>query len=598
MLPPHNIGNQENSFQGSPFPNDVVHQQVARIISGRAFRKSNRLQRLLKFIVDATVSGEMDSLKEWVIGTDVYDRGKDFDPRLDPIVRTECRRLRRKLNEYYETEGREDDLVIEVPKGSYIPNFRTRRDDDLFKLPGETIDGYVVLERLDESPDSVTYRVRENISGHVFALTVISGVALAQPGAREALDADFRAATALHHENICRIYKIEHSGLNICVTIEYFAGLSVTDVVDRRAPAWGQTIEIVQQLIRGLSAAHCLQIVQGNLHPGNVLVLFDEVSEKPVVKIVDFGMRFLAGRRNSGTDEKRSDVYGAGTVLHKLFTGSLPECGTSDIVWRQEIPEEYRPALGAVLARCLAPNPADRYADAMELERALHFLTINRRLAARNEDKQSRLSATLREAMARLREIMGLAGRRRYVAAALLWGLAITAPSGALWVRRQEGSRPTFIRRLAVLPVECPSGDQECELLGRAFTASLNRRLTKTNSLDVVTVDAARQPKGMKMPLSEIGSRLTVDHVLTGTIDKTSNTRRFTERIIRVEDEAVELTSHFECSWETLLEIQSRVVSDVIARVDGFASRRQPQGDPSGLAETLKGAILPAASIP
>ena len=64
--------------------------------------------RLLEFIVDVTVKGERNSLKEWVIGTDVYDRGKDFDPRLDPIVRTEIRRLRRKLAEYFETEGRED----------------------------------------------------------------------------------------------------------------------------------------------------------------------------------------------------------------------------------------------------------------------------------------------------------------------------------------------------------------------------------------------------------------------------------------------------------------------------------------------------------
>lgn len=126
----------QDSVSGSPIQDDIVYQQVSRIIESRAFKKSIRLRRLLEFIVDATIRGEAASLKEWVIGTDVYCRGKDFDPRLDPIVRTEIRRLRRKLREYFETEGREDAFVIVIPKGSYIPCFRERCDDDVAKLAG------------------------------------------------------------------------------------------------------------------------------------------------------------------------------------------------------------------------------------------------------------------------------------------------------------------------------------------------------------------------------------------------------------------------------------------------------------------------------
>ena len=142
-------GKQENRPRGSPIPNDIVYQQVSRIIVSRTFKKCNRLRCLLEFIVDATVKGETNSLKEWVIGTDVYNRGSDFDPRLDPIVRTEIRRLRRKLGEYFETEGRGDVVVIEVPKGSYIPCFRDRRDDDTFKLSGGTIGDYSVVDRFE-----------------------------------------------------------------------------------------------------------------------------------------------------------------------------------------------------------------------------------------------------------------------------------------------------------------------------------------------------------------------------------------------------------------------------------------------------------------
>ena len=237
MVTPRDTGRQENSMRGLPIPDSVVYRQVARITVSRAFRRCIRLRRLLEFIVDVTVKGERNSLKEWVIGTDVYNRGKDFDPRLDPIVRTEIRRLRRKLDEYFETEGREDAVVIEVPKGSYIPSFRDRRDEDFFKLPGETIDDYFVLDRFDESFDTVTYRVRENTSEQVFALKVISVAALASPEVRQVLEADTVPAAALQHENICRVHRSEHSGQNIYIITECFEGQETEDSVDRNPPS-------------------------------------------------------------------------------------------------------------------------------------------------------------------------------------------------------------------------------------------------------------------------------------------------------------------------------------------------------------------------
>ena len=62
-----------------------------------------------------------------MIGVEVFDRGPSYDPRLDPIVRVEARRLRAKLLLYYEGEGKDDGLVIEFPKGTYQPVFRTRQ---------------------------------------------------------------------------------------------------------------------------------------------------------------------------------------------------------------------------------------------------------------------------------------------------------------------------------------------------------------------------------------------------------------------------------------------------------------------------------------
>ena len=103
---------------------EAIRAQVRKIISSRTVARSERLARFLEFTVSETLAGHSDQLKEFVIGVEVFDRKQEYDPRLDPIVRVEARRLRMKLKKYYETEGTHDTLRIEYPKGSYAPAIR------------------------------------------------------------------------------------------------------------------------------------------------------------------------------------------------------------------------------------------------------------------------------------------------------------------------------------------------------------------------------------------------------------------------------------------------------------------------------------------
>jgi TolB-like protein len=107
---------------------ESIRAQVRKIIASRAMARSGRLARFLDFTVSQTLEGHGDQLKEFVIGVEVFDRRQDYDPRLDPIVRVEARRLRMKLAKYYETEGLADALTIEYPKGGYAPAIRLGRD--------------------------------------------------------------------------------------------------------------------------------------------------------------------------------------------------------------------------------------------------------------------------------------------------------------------------------------------------------------------------------------------------------------------------------------------------------------------------------------
>ena len=99
---------------------------MGRILASRHFSRTTRLARLLRHVIEQTLAGCAGALKEYSIATAVFDKPETFDPRLDAIVRVQARAMRARLDAYYETEGREDDLVIRCFPGTYAPSFELR----------------------------------------------------------------------------------------------------------------------------------------------------------------------------------------------------------------------------------------------------------------------------------------------------------------------------------------------------------------------------------------------------------------------------------------------------------------------------------------
>ncbi len=116
------IGSTPRGVTNEPSSEDRQNQ-VHRIVHSNTFRSAATLQSLLQFLTSKTISGEADSLKEYTIGVEALGRKSDFDPKIDPIVRVQSHRLRVKLKEYYETEGSNDPILIQFPKGHYVPTF-------------------------------------------------------------------------------------------------------------------------------------------------------------------------------------------------------------------------------------------------------------------------------------------------------------------------------------------------------------------------------------------------------------------------------------------------------------------------------------------
>lgn len=120
------MGARAAAIAPGKIPDKAVRQQLNRILASKTFLQVDRLKRFVGFIVGETLAGRGGDLKEYVIGVQVFGKESSFDPRTDPIVRVQARRLRTRLARYYLDEGNADEVVVDLPKGGYAPVFRPR----------------------------------------------------------------------------------------------------------------------------------------------------------------------------------------------------------------------------------------------------------------------------------------------------------------------------------------------------------------------------------------------------------------------------------------------------------------------------------------
>src|SRR5579864_5214143 len=118
--------------QPSEVSNGVDHAKIApaevrgaltRVLQSPEFRASRRSQDFLRYVVERTLDGQAESLKERTIGIDVFARSAEYDPSNDATVRVKAGEVRKRLGIYYATEGLHDDIRIDLPAGTYVPDF-------------------------------------------------------------------------------------------------------------------------------------------------------------------------------------------------------------------------------------------------------------------------------------------------------------------------------------------------------------------------------------------------------------------------------------------------------------------------------------------
>jgi TolB-like protein/tetratricopeptide (TPR) repeat protein len=123
-----------------------VREELDRLLQSALFLQSDRLARFLRFAIENALAGNTDVLKEYVIGTEVYDRKPPYHPSQDSIVRTEARRLRTKLKDYYESEGKQNPVFIYFRPGTYVPLFRRNESLSGLAMGGPSPQGDLLVK--------------------------------------------------------------------------------------------------------------------------------------------------------------------------------------------------------------------------------------------------------------------------------------------------------------------------------------------------------------------------------------------------------------------------------------------------------------------
>ncbi|MGI9342947.1 MAG: hypothetical protein ACR2QV_08845 [Gammaproteobacteria bacterium] len=147
----------KNQQQPGSLPDAInesaVGAELGRILDSPDFKATPRSRDFLRYVVDETLAGRADRIKGYTVAVEVFGRDESFDPSVDPIVRIEAGRLRRALEHYFLTAGSADSLIIDVPKGSYVPAFRLNNGADRSATPASNKPSILILPFVNLSTD-------------------------------------------------------------------------------------------------------------------------------------------------------------------------------------------------------------------------------------------------------------------------------------------------------------------------------------------------------------------------------------------------------------------------------------------------------------
>ena len=460
---------------------------------------------------------------------------------------------------------------------------------------GSRLGPYVIVAPLGAGGMGEVWRARDERLGREVALKVLPTTLFDDEERRERFEREARLLATLTHPNVATLYAFEEirvspsSAPRPVLTMELVEGPTLRRLLDGGRPPLRRALRIAAAAADGLAATHAKGIVHRDLKPENVVVTDDDV-----VKILDFGIAKPSPLAAAGRDETlpeaalgttpgsflgtvgymspeqaagedvdfRSDQFAFGTILYELTTGerawTKPTAAETLVaILREDPPHLARvPApLRRIVGRCLAKDPAGRFASTRDLARDVRDLLEGPHAVTEEATAPASAPVVPRPASA-------VRGRK---AVAIVAGAGVFLAAGLAIARLARSRSDTgAIASLAVLPFEEAAGDPRDEYLRDGLTESLIDRMSHLPALRVMARATVFRFKGARDPL-EAGRNLGVAAVVAGRVQRRGDRIAVSAEAVDVKTGARLWGAQFDRPSGDLVRVEAELASDLAA---------------------------------
>ena len=439
---------------------------------------------------------------------------------------------------------------------------------------GQTLGHYRIESQLGAGGMGIVYRAYDTKLQRTVAIKLVGERFSGEPTARERLLREARTASSLNHPHICTIYEVGEEDGRVYIAMEYVEGRPLGDLFQATRPA-ETVVRYGLQIADALAHAHEHGIVHRDLKASNVLV-----TPEGRAKVLDFGLakrmpkEDLAERptRSDSDDsltragqivgtlhhmapevlqgeaaDPRTDIWALGVLLYELAKGDLPFQGRTHFEVThaiqgqspQALPESVGPGLSAVILRCLAKEPGQRYQRAGEVRAALEAI----------QSGSSQVPAFPRAVAP---------SRSR-----LFWGTGTAVVVGLLALAVQKSCPKPTIDSVAVLPFANVGANPDQEYLGDGIAESVIASLSQLARLKVIAFSSVARYKGPDLDLRKIAQELKVAAVVTGKVEQRGDVLVIRADLVDAADGRELWGQKFDRKVTDLLSVQDDISSEI-----------------------------------
>jgi serine/threonine protein kinase/tetratricopeptide (TPR) repeat protein len=447
---------------------------------------------------------------------------------------------------------------------------------------GQTLGHYRIDARLGAGGMGVVYRAHDTRLERTVAVKLIGEEIPADDSSRQRLLREARSASALNHPHVCTVHEVGEADGHTFIVMEYVEGRQLSDLVPVGGLPADVAIRYGIQIADALAHAHRHGIVHRDLKAANVVI-----TPEGRAKVLDFGLskrlppeeleeaqtktgkslteggqvvgtlHYLAPESLRGEPaDVRTDIWALGVLLHNLASGGLPFEGktryevTAAILGQPPAPLPARVPAGlrAVIQRCLAKEPSQRYQQAVEVRAVLEALQSGSDVVP---PSPVRLSPTRRK---------------------LLWGALGAVVLVAAAIATRFVIAPTEIDSVAVLPFTNVGGDPNTEYASDGIAESVIGRLSQLPGMRVIAFSSVARYKGSNVDLQAVAKDLTVGALVVGRLVTQGDRFTISAELVSTRDRSRMWGEQYDTKKTDILGVQQEISSRIADRLRGRLS--------------------------